>query len=273
MLTPRELLGRAEAVDALREALAARGLPAPRVEQSRLVLVPYWNLEAKIVGWQQYRAPEDRVPPREAEGPVPVDHAERDVEETVAKDVRSSYPACDARGIGLLGVAHRLEGIAMQPFSHEAVGPDTTVCAVMHPASTALRRARIGHAQRLLPRRARQVRQRVSLVRVRLQLVYYPVWRISGGSHVAYVDGARGTVLRASADRVRGRSGTPWLAAAAASGFVAGIHPALGVHALLLWALARLRGSGGRGGLQGGLSRELGALDRTVETFGLQESP
>ena len=272
VLTPSDPIRRGEAVEALTLELAARGLEPPRIERSQLVLVPYWNIEAKIIGWQQYRLRDEPNAIHSENPPGSPQPAERDVEETVAKDVRASYPACDARGIGLLGVAHRLDGIGLRPFSLEAVNPDTTVCAVMHPASTALRRARTGHAQRLLPRRARAIRQRTSLVRVRTRLVYYPVWRICYGNHLATVDGVRGTVLQASGERLHAASGTPWLAAAAASGFVAGFHVALGVHALALWALSRVRAMGGRGGLAGGLSRELGAPHRKVEFFGARES-
>jgi hypothetical protein len=107
---------------------------------------------------------------------------------------------------------------------------------------------------------------------VRTHLVYYPVWRVAYGNHIATIDGVRGTVLQASGERLESASGTPWLAAAAASGFVAGFHIALGVHALALWALARVRAMGGRGGLGGGLSRELGASHRRVEFFGARES-
>jgi hypothetical protein len=259
---PAGRYGRRRAAQALTAELEKRHVMGFAIEQATLVHLPYWQVEGKLVGWQRYR--EKVAPPAGGASGSPSQPAVRDVEETISRDVVASFPACDVRGYGLLGVAHRVAGLSLRPLSLEALGNDQIACAPVTSAAAALRSTRLYYGSRLTKPHATTTRQRLSLLRTRVRLIYYPVWRLryrSGGRrYQATLDGMQGHLLKATLPhRVPGRAWA-WSLAASASGFAAGIHPVAGALTFGGWLLWRLRSDGLHGRpreLMGWLSREL----------------
>jgi hypothetical protein len=103
------------------------------------------------------------------------------------------------------------------------------------------------------------------LVRPRLRLIYYPIWRleyrVSGVAHEAVVDGVRGRLLRGTAStRARANAGA-WLAIAAGGGWLSGTSPVLAAAAWAGWLLHR----GSRDAVRGGWRDWAGWLGRQLD--------
>lgn len=240
-VAPQGRIGSRRAHRALLAALRARGIAGANVHERQLAWLPFWQVRAKLVGWQVYQQTVVTQPtlrgPSGEELPSSVIREQQRVEELVARDLDVSLPGCDTRGWGLLGIADRIEHLRLRPFSIAREAEQATVAAVVVPQRAAERRAQALRSGGLTPRGAVGVRQRLSLVRVRTRLIYYPVWKlrytIAGTPGEADVDAIRGVVLRGDAPRVGASRAPQWLAAATASGWLAGLHPALGVLGLL----------------------------------------
>ena len=243
---------------ALMEALREGGSPSASVRERDLVWLPFWQVEAKLVGWQVYQ--ELREAGRALRGPdgeeiAPATPRERRrVEELVARDLDLTLPACDTRSWGLLGIADRIDHLRLRPFSLERESRRATVCSVVVPRDAARRRALQLRSGGLVPRGATGVKQRVSLVRVRMRIVYYPVWKLRftalGEPGEADVDGITGRLLRGDVPRAL-RSRAPfWLAVASGAGWLGGFHPALGMLGLAAttWRRGTDAGLGADGG-------------------------
>jgi hypothetical protein len=270
---PTARIGRRAAASAVSRQVAAQGVRGFAVQSTQLLYVPFWQLELKLVGWQRYRLrrADPRRHPHREESALPIEVsaapavADEPVQELVARDVSHSAAACDARDLGLIGIADRLPTLKLRPFDPDRLRLDELACAVVHPLAVARRGARLYHGARLAPAGAVELRQRLDILRAHAQLVYYPVYRVryrsAGLTHWATVDGVRGRVL-AGTRPLRLPDRTPaWLAAGAASGLCAGLHPALGLLALGAWTWARLRARQGPvsgASLSAWLSDELG---------------
>jgi hypothetical protein len=247
---PAGRIGRRRARRVLAGALQDRGVAGFAVEGTRLAWLPFWHVRAKLVGWQVFRRPIESTPdePRTTFTTRPQER----VEELVARDVDVTLPACDTRRWGLVGVADRLSSLRLRPLAVDREAERATVCSVVVPRAAARRQAELLRATAVVPRGAVQLRQRLSLARVRMRLVYYPVWKlrftVSGRPGEVDVDGVRGRVLRGDVTvEVASRSPLFWHAGAAAAGWIAGLHPALGALGLAAFGADRLRrdGSGG----------------------------
>lgn len=267
---PAGRLGRRRSAAALREFLHARGVRGHEVKSLRLRWLPFWQVEGRLVGWMRYRVAREAQPGEEFSQAGLIDLKE----ESVARPVQLSMAACDARGMGLLGLAYRLEGLRLRPLSLDALGPDEEACAVLMPASMALRRARDLSAAGLLPKGAQRAVVRHSLIRSHLRLIYYPLWivryQVRGRELQLVLDGMSGRALAGAAPRLTRDHSPSWLGAAAISGFVAGWSGALGVVASLAWAAHRSRRDAERArriGVGAWLSDELDGSGLAVESI------
>jgi len=264
---PRRRIGRRRAHKALSETLKSHGVGGLSVEDARLAWLPFWHVQAKLVGWQVYRQLiEQKRTTTTAEGaeiPSPTLRHEERQEELVARDVDVTLPGCDAREWGLVGIADRLRAVDLRPFAHEREADRALVCSVVVPRAAALHQAEAMRIAGVAPRRATHLKQRLSLARVRTRLIYYPVWKlqvtVDGVPAEVDVDGARATVIRGSVTRDVPSRAVAWWAGAASSGWLAGVHPALGALGLGAWCVDRLHrsGSASRAGLGRWLSEEL----------------
>ncbi len=271
---PTGRLGRRRALRALRDALSEVGVRGHVVEEARRFHLPFWYLEAKLVGWQRYR--KKRAANREQIHPLPesLGAGEEIEEESFGHNIIYSTPACDLRDFGLLGVAGRTQRLSLRPFELEAVASDETVCAVLRSRSVILRRARLYHAARVTPKRARHCVQRILLVRPRMRLIYYPVWRLRyrarGLAMEAAVDGLRPQLLRGSYPQREGDRLSLWIGSGGLSGLAAGVSPTLAVAGTVGWVLWRLTQdsvSGRRGELGAWLRRQVGGKRITIKSF------
>lgn len=259
-----------EAREALRRHLRDLGVRSSVTTETDLHWIVFWRIRAKLVGWQYYqRRPDPPASiPGTREGVAESRHslmpAER-VEELVARDVDVTLPGCDSRAFDLVGISDRVDAMDWIPFSSERTGQNAHVASVVVPRGAALHRAELLRRGGLVPRGATGAVQRVSLLRARARLLYYPVWRlhftVAGVPGLANVDAVRSRVLGGRCVGP-GRSLAPaWYAAAAAAGWVAGLHPALAGFALAGWLLHRGSRVGVNGSLPelaGWLSEELG---------------
>ncbi len=256
---PAGSLGARRARGALTAALRELGLRGHVVRSQRRWWLPYWEVRAKLVGWQVYqetiREPAGRFAPGAAAAPAESSSPPRvrRVEALVARDVASTLPASDVRGLGRIGISDRVDAHALRPFQPELAARDGRVCGVVLSRSTVLRRLQALHSSGLAPKGALGVRQRLSLIRVHTRLLYYPVWEIEaeaeGSPFWVALDGIDGRPLH-------GRVAAPvpsacgrWLAAGTVAGWLSVSHPALGPLALALWCVHRAS----RGGVAGGL--------------------
>lgn len=234
---------------ALLENLRDRGIVGANVHHRKLAWLPFWQVRAKLVGWQVYQRTKEAAPPRRGPDgetvPSVVIREQERIEELVARDLDVSLPACDTRGWGLLGITDRLDHLRLRPFAAEREAQQAMVCSVVVPHGAAQRRAQLMRSSGLVPLGAVGVRQRLSLVRVCTRLVYYPVWKlrytIHGVAGEADVDAIRGVVLRGDAPVVVRSRAPQWLSAASAAGWLMGVHPALGCMSLAAFALRRGR--------------------------------
>jgi hypothetical protein len=258
-----------EAREALRKELRARGIRSSVTTEVDLHWLVFWRIRAKLVGWQFYQKrpePVGRPVKREDGSEVkPIQMPAERVEELVARDVDVTLPACDSRSFDLVGISDRVDQIEWVPFSAERAGEKSHLASVAMPRTAALRRAEFLRRGGLVPRGATGAVQRVSLLRARARLLYYPVWRlhftVAGQPGTANIDAVRSRVLGGHCVGPRRSPAPGWYAAAGAAGWIAGIHPALAAFGLAGWALHRGGKRGARGGLEDWgrwLSEELG---------------
>ena len=148
-------------------------------------------------------------------------------------------------------MAGRARTLQLRPFQLDRVTEGETVCAILKPASAVLRQARLYHAARSIPRNVPRPAQRVLLIRPRIRLIYYPVWRLRyrsrGRAFEAVIDGLRPQILRGFHPVVEGDSLAAWLTAAAAMGLMSAFSPSLATVGSVGWPLARMM----RDGVQG----------------------
>ncbi|RKZ13508.1 hypothetical protein DRQ32_01440 [bacterium] len=265
-----------DAREALRSHLRERGIKKSVTAEVDLHWLVFWRIRAKLVGWQFYQKRPDqpaRSEKREdgSERTVSLMPAER-VEELVARDVDVTLPGCDSRAFDLVGISDRVDSVEWVPFSSGRTGEMSHVASVAVPRRVALRRAELLRKGGLVPRGATGAVQRLSLLRSRSRLLYYPVWRlhftVSGRPGIANIDAVRSKVLGGQCVGPMRSPAPGWYAAAGAAGWMAGIHPALAAFSLAGWVLHR----GGKGGASGGpgdwgrwVSEELGPhLSRPV---------
>jgi len=236
-------LGRRRALRALRKELHANGVRGHVVEAAERIHLPFWYLEAKLVGWQRYHRRRPTVS-RVGEGLVLEEGGALELEEECfGHNVVHSSPACELREFGILGVASKAQQLRLRPFQADSVPSGETVCSVLSSRATVLRRARLYYAARSLPQGARRASQRVLLVRPRLRIIYYPVWRLRYRAHgqafEVVVDGLQPTVLRGSVPRTEDDHLLPWLVTGGVAGMAAGLNPLLAGAASLAWAVTR----------------------------------
>jgi hypothetical protein len=241
-------LGRRRIVRALAEELQRHGVEGFAIEDLQLHFLPFWIVEGKLVGWQQYqrKVHEARRSGREGgRGSGPATTRLELVEEMVARPVRQALSACESRRHGLLGIADRLEHLRLRPFRSETLVHGEQTHAVLMARRSAVRLSERLASGALVPRGAIGLRQRVTLIRTRLRLIYYPVWwvefTVGGISCEASLDALRGLILQGMIP-VRPPSPSPrWLMVGAAGGWLSGSHPLPAVIGIALWALHRLR--------------------------------
>jgi hypothetical protein len=266
---PRTWGSSKDAREALREQLRKRKIRSSVTTEVDLHWLVFWRIRGKLVGWQFYQQrpdPASRSDQKKDGGEIggTLMPAER-VEELVARDVDVTLPACDSRSFDLVGISDRVDAVDWTPFSAERVGESSHLASVVMPRSAALRRADLLRRGGLVPRGATGAVQRLSLLRARARLLYYPVWRlhftVGGRPGIANVDAVRSRVLGGHCVGVGPSPALGWYAAAGAAGWVAGLHPAFAVFTLAGWILHR----GGKGGARGGvdewgrwMSEELG---------------
>lgn len=266
---PRVWASSKDAREALREQLRERKIRSSVTTEVDLHWLVFWRIRAKLVGWQFYQKRPDPTPGSDQKNDAgellrSLQPAER-VEELVARDVDVTLPACDSRSFDLVGVSDRVDTVDWTAFSAERVGESSHLASVVVPRSAALRRADLLRRGGLVPRGATGAVQRLSLLRARARLLYYPVWRlhftVAGQPGIANVDAVRSRVLGGHCIGVGPSPALGWYAAAGAAGWVAGIHPAFAAFGLAGWALHR----GTQGGASGGvgewgrwMSEELG---------------
>lgn len=261
--------------DHLVQALSRAGQGPPRDIVQRDLLLPFWQLRAQLVGWVRYLPPApatraflDEEPSAPATLAAP---AAREREETVSRPVSLSLPACDARSLGLPGIADRADRIEWTELEPTEL-PDRELCAATVPRELVLRRGRLSASSGLVPGGALPLAQRVSLLRPQLELLYYPVhlfhYQLGGEPFRAVLDGVRARPLQLGHPGPRPAVGPAWLVAAAAAGAVASLDPVLGACGLAGWAAWR----GHQDGVGGDpaawaswLSGELGGRPRRVE--------
>jgi hypothetical protein len=246
-----------DAREALREQLRSQKIRSSVTTEVDLHWLVFWRIRGKLVGWQFYQKRPDPAPraDQKTDGGQfggTLMPAER-VEELVARDVDVTLPACDSRSFDLVGISDRVEAVEWVPFSAERVGESSHLASVVVPRAAALRRAELLRCGGLVPRGATGAVQRISLLRARARLLYYPVWRlhftIAGRPGIANVDAVRSRVLGGHCVGVGSSPALGWYAAAGAAGWVAGIHPAIAVFTLAGWILHRGRKGGPRGGI------------------------
>jgi hypothetical protein len=250
-LAPVGRLGRRRVAASLRQQLNARGLRGHVVRRARLRWLPFWHVEGRLVAWTRYYERVEVVTKEQA----PRSAGEELHEESLARPVQFSAPACELRGVALLGVAFRLGSRAMRPLAQAASGPDDVVCAVLTPPSMALRQAEATASRSLLPRRALRPLLRCTLIRTRLRLIYYPVWlldyELRGQPYRVALDGLSGTALGGTLPRRAVRASNRWLAASALAGWLAGMSLPLAAAAWLGFGFWRLRADSDRAVRQG----------------------
>jgi hypothetical protein len=268
---PTEWAASRDAREVVRAALRDRGLGSSVTTETDLWWLVFWRIRAKLVGWQFYQKrpelagrPEKRDDPHEFSRHL--QPAER-VEELIARDVDVTLPACDTRAFDLVGISDRVRSVDWTDCNEERLGERSHRAAVTLPRSAALRRAELLRMGGLVPRGATGAVQRISLLRARARLLYYPVWRIhfttAGTPGVANVDAVRSRLLGGYCVGRQRSAAAGWYAAAGAAGWVAGVHPAFTLFGVAGWALHRGTRTGARGGVDDWgrwLSDELGAF-------------
>jgi len=269
-------LGRRRALSVLRRALSQVSVKGHVVEQAQRLHLPFWDVQAKLVGWQRYRRRLPATVNASSGLPEVVEPSQVEMkEETFGRNVSYSTAACDPREYGLTGISGRARFLSLRPFQLDRVPPDETVCAVLKPASVVLRQARLYHAARSVPRDARRPAQRVMLIRPRIRLIYYPVWRLRyrsmGRPFEAIVDGLQPHILKGSYPVVVNDALETWLAAGAAAGLLAGLSTTLGTLGAIGWSANRLLRDGvqGREGeISAWVRRQVGGKRVVVRTLG-----
>jgi len=255
--------------------LAEVGVKGHVVEEARRIHLPFWDLQAKVVGWQRWKQP---VPGSRVEtgaaGPDASALRYELREESFGRNVSFSTPACDLREFGLVGVAGRVGSMRLRPFQFDRVPVGEVICGVLKPASVALRQARLYYAARASCRNAFRPVQRVLLVRPRVRLIYYPVWRVRyrsmGGSFEVVIDGLKPRILEGSYPTVEADHLPAWIAAAATGGLVAGVNLPVALAGSIAWTTSRLvrAGVNGRKGeLAAWLRRQVGGRRIAVARF------
>lgn len=267
-------LGRRRALRVLRDALDEVGVRGHAVEKARRFHLPFWFLEAKLVGWQRYRRRRTAQPAGVYAPTGPLEIEPELEEENFGHNVVYSTPACDLREFGLLGVAGRAQRLSLRPFDMESVKADETVCAVLRSRSVILRRARLYHAARVTPKLARHCVQRILLVRPRMRLIYYPVWRLryraNGHAVEAIVDGLRPELLRGTYPEKENDRLVQWIGTGGVFGLAAGVNPILataGTMGWVLWRLTHDEVSGRPGELAAWLHRQVGGKRFAIKNF------
>ena len=249
--TPLGRIGRRRAIRELQRVLVDIDAGGHVVESATLHYLPFWDLSAKLVGWQRYRkrvaSKHSRLDKFEYTESAHIELAE----EAIGRDINQSTPACDVRGFGMIGVADRLRSLKLRPFQLDRLEDHESACTVMKPRSVLMRGALLYHQARLMPADARHPRQRFSLIRPRIRLIYYPVWRLrytaSGLQHEAVIDGVKSRLVKGSYPVEEKDSLLPWLAAGGVGGFVAGLSIAASVMGLLAWSVSKMMRDGVRG--------------------------
>ena len=83
-------------------ALAEAGVKGHVVEEARRIHLPFWDLQAKVVGWQRYRervSSPERASTSSTGFPPSVEPPQYVLrEESFGRNVNYSTPACDVRG-------------------------------------------------------------------------------------------------------------------------------------------------------------------------------
>jgi hypothetical protein len=253
-LIPAGRLGRRRIVANLRSQLHACGWKGHVLRRAQLRWLPFWHVEGRLVAWTRYY---EKVEVRSPELPGAAAGEELQ-EESLARPVQFSLPACELRGVALLGVAYRLEGRSLRPLPQATTGSDEIVCAVQSPPATALRQAHASAERSLLPRNALRPALRSTLIRSRVRLIYYPIWNLDyevrGRAHRIAFDGLSGVPLGGTLPRLRRRPTRRWLASAALAGWLVGWHPLFAAASWLGWAFYRLRADGEDAARQGWLA-------------------
>jgi len=261
-------IGRRRAGRIVQAALRKRGVRGSGLDSCELHYLPFWQIEGKLVGWHRFRRRVQRADGEDASLSVTMEL--RVEEEVLSQELTASIPACDVRSFGLMGIAERAKQLRLRPFSldvqEERDGAVARRAPVLQGHAAALRQARDGRIAQMRRRDTTTLSRRVALVRTRVHLIYYPVWRLGirhpKGRFSVDLDGLNGSILDGSypATAVSGSRG--WLAATACAGFVAGIAWVFGLVTLGAWLWHRLRRSDdvrSLADLAGWLSTELGA--------------
>ncbi len=218
------------------QALAAD--PPVRPADICQLYVPYWRWEAMLAGWilglpQRPAAPPASTPRRRAgaarqdlgswlgaagragegerlaaflaargssDGARPAGD-EVDVgpqSSAILRKVSWSGPGCDVREFGLVGIHQLVADETLVPFDFQAAERSGAICQVAGSVATARRQAARAVANQL-GAGARVLKRRTAFIRERIELIYYPLFRVkyrSGGLRCRLVlDGLRGHVL------------------------------------------------------------------------------
>ncbi len=165
----------------------------------------------------------------------------------VLQPVAWSGPACDVRDFGLVGVRQLAPPEELAPFDFAAAERCGEICQVTGSAATVRRQAERAIVVRL-GGEARLLRRRISFIKERIELVYYPLYRLKYRAQGLYchlvLDGMRGTPLAGSrpAREESGRLGL--LGAIWFWSCLWALHPGAGIgSAPLVWLI-----DGGRRG-------------------------
>ncbi len=176
---------------------AARGRDDGARLAARLAACARGGEEERLAAFLAARPP-DGEPPA---GPAAEAAARAPRTSAVLRPVAWSGPGCDVRDFGLVGIHQLVSDDRLVPFDFAAAERCGAVCQVAGSVATVRRQAERAVLNQLAA--SQQIlRRRVSFVRERVELVYYPVailkYRVAELACRLVLDGVRGTALAGS---------------------------------------------------------------------------
>lgn len=235
-----------------------------------LLFVPYWRYEAMLAGWLLGTAQARAATPPVARPAATAQHggdlaellarargrgeearlaayvsgaaarvaARQEADLTsprtsaVLRQVSWSGPACDVREFGLIGIHQLVADQTLVPFDFGAAERSGTICQVTSSVAAVRRQAERAIVNQLGGRQ-RLVRRRTVLIRERLALIYYPLYkvkyRVSDLRLRLVMDGLRGHILAGSRPSAAHDERLPLLGGITAWGTLLALHPAAGL--------------------------------------------
>lgn len=169
-------------------AIAVKFRP-PAFHQTLLLFIPFWRVQARLIGWVSGQAPvKDEIIEEMTEGPEG-GHLRKKILHSGGEPLKrmlvqwqeTTVPAVDATELGILRYQWEDKTLKLLPFSPQVIKEGY----VLTPRLTALkvrREAEANFLKRVLApyKNHSDFFHRVKLLRTQVTLFYYPIWLVRG---------------------------------------------------------------------------------------------